>query len=255
MMVSRANRILGSISPHQRRLQKRWRGKGSKRAKAKALSDSWLELSFGWLPLFSDIEDAVKALNEPRTQYARVFGASRHSEVQANNSLSWGVGIGKGAGQYQEITSYDVKYYGEIRARETPQGSKLMDFGLHRREFLPTLWEVIPWSWLVDYFTNVGSIVNALSYASADICWASRVVKTSRKRTASMSFAIVDADNTVQQTYVNIPSSWEAERVQTVRTGTVEVPVPGLTWRMPDSPHRWINLAALAVSKRLRLFY
>lgn len=35
-----------------------------------------------------------------------------------------------------------------------------MTFGLTHAEFMSTLWELIPWSWMVDWFTNFGEIIS-----------------------------------------------------------------------------------------------
>jgi hypothetical protein len=38
--------------------------------------------------------------------------------------------------------------------------------GLHPRNLIPTLWEIMPWSWMIDYFSNVGDIVNSIANGS-----------------------------------------------------------------------------------------
>lgn len=256
MMVDRSKRILASIDPYQRRLKKRWYGKGSKRSRLKLLSDSWLELQFGWLPLFSDIQDAKRALDNPRPQYSRVKGESTSIVPVLQYTTPYNVGIGAAWVHYEEQTSVSVKYYGEIRAYKEPSGAgPLQDFGLHAREFLPTLWEVIPWSFAVDYFTNVGDIVTAISYARTDIRWSASLTRSYRVRKRRMEFE--PWANTAAYSFrVDESSPFEsmAKTSSVKRERGVQVDVPSFRWGLPNLK-QGINLAALAVSRRLRLFH
>lgn len=256
MIVDRSKRILSSIDPYQRRLKRRWYGKGSKRARLKLLSDSWLELQFGWRPLVSDIKDAIYALNNPRPQYSRVKGEGRiHTPVSSYNS-TFNVGIGATQTTTSESTEAYVKYYGEIRAYKDPSGAgPRQDFGLQIREFLPTAWEVIPWSFAIDYFTNVSDIVNAISYAGCNFTWRAKVTKTSRM----IRKTVINATGVSNASYdyrvdVDLPTMSEAKVTSITRRRSVAAEIPSLRWELPDG-RQALNLAALAVSRRLRLFH
>lgn len=255
MMIDRSRRIISSIDPYQRQLKRRWYGKGSKRSRLKLLSDSWLELQFGWLPLISDIEDAHKALNNPRPQYAHVVGSGSDFIIVSRGQVSSGSGIIVHRGSQTESTECEVKYYGQVRAYANPAGGgPMQDFGLHAREFLPTAWEVLPWSFAVDYFTNVGDIVNAIAYAGSNVQWAGKVTTCSRevKRETHM-YGVADTATLMYVTTLSLPFISRVKSSSVARRNEFSVPIPSLLWGIP-SRKQFLNLAALAVSRRLRLF-
>lgn len=253
MMCVRANKMLSMIGPFQRRLRKSWVKSRTKRGKLKTLANSWLELQFGWLPLASDIEDLYKALHNPRPMYKRVvaYGNDGYSEP-----IQYGV-AGSGYTSTQMLTWNDywcqVKYQGLVRVRDSPSGSRLLDFGLGVREFLPTVWEVIPWSFAIDYFTNVSEIVNAISYRSVYVPWVNQTTTMTRtwNRTGRCR---VTGNLFYAQTLQDIPMNLRVTRKRVLRYAQVEVPMPTLTFQLPKLK-QFVNLAALAVSKRLRLAY
>lgn len=255
MMWTRATKMISMISPYQRRLRRRWYAKGSRRARLKALSDSWLELQFGWLPLISDIEDAHKALNNPTPQYKRAKGGPvSHVTIVDRNSGTATVGAITMATEYTETTRYEVTYYGEVKARVEPRASGLQDFGFTVREFLPTAWEVIPWSFAIDYFTNVGDIITAASYANASISWIGKRMISSRIRTRTTTSSPSTSLVAGQRTLIGIASSSRGEARLVRRMPVISVEVPSLSWQLP-SWKQTLNLAALAASRRLRLFH
>jgi len=54
---------------------------------------------------------------------------------------------------------------------DNPLVEDMKTFGFRPEEFVPTAWELIPYSFVVDYFTNVNDIINAWAYRSAGIEW------------------------------------------------------------------------------------
>jgi hypothetical protein len=147
-------------------------------------------------------------------------------------------------------------YSGVIRCRDATQvGSLRRDFGLTVREFLPTAWEVLPWSFAIDYFTNVSEIVDAVSYRDVEIVWAKKTVRRERSRRSSPG--AVYAFNNLGSSFkllTNIPSKWYEKDIRTDRTAISTVEIPPLRFELPGLKQT-INLAALAVSRRLRLAY
>jgi hypothetical protein len=53
-------------------------------------------------------------------------------------------------------------------------------FGFTPSEFVPTAWELMPWSFLVDYFTNIGDILTSSVTDTSSVRWVNRsIIKTS----------------------------------------------------------------------------
>jgi hypothetical protein len=255
MIHDNASAMLQMISPYQQTLLKRFRLKRTKRGKLKTLSDSWLELQYGWLPLISDIESLNKTLNSPGLQTKRVLGQSEYTRLE-NLVVSGGNTFFYA---YDSVaswkTKYQVKYYGSVVARPDPCGAPLSDFGLTCREFVPTLWEVIPWSFAVDYFTNISEMLTALSYAGANIAWSAATRVAERTVSYDASFRPT-ANSATFPEYMLVRSSPSSASVtaRQIRRRSETVPIPGLRFEVP-SPRQALNLAALAVSRRLRLSY
>jgi hypothetical protein len=254
MMFDRASKMIAMIDPHQRRLKKRWRGKGSKRAKLKLLSDSWLELQFGWLPLASDIEDAYHTLQNPVPMFKRVKAYGNYGYALPCSPTSvQGSGINRIEGTVSETHFTQVKFYGEIVARTTNQVEPLQDFGLGVREFLPTLYEILPWSFAFDYFTNIGTIVSSLSYATVVNNWVAQDVIRQKQRKATATGDAFVQNGQTKEVFVNISSSYSMTASDITRSPVTNVPIPSLSFKLPNM---WqvLNLTALAASRRLRLF-
>lgn len=58
-----------------------------------------------------------------------------------------------------------VSYQGAVRLKiGTPRSS--FEFGATFPDFIPAAWELMPWSFLIDYFSNVGQIINSAATAS-----------------------------------------------------------------------------------------
>ncbi|DAD52129.1 maturation protein [ssRNA phage Zoerhiza.3_2] len=153
---------------------------------AKVIADTWLESVYGWAPLLADIDDGAKALANLSTYRApvqhvagmetntqRTVFEMAHAMTPDGNYFFIDV-----FGKKQEIAQ--VKYVGAVKARFGGAGpaAALADFGLTTRNFLPAVWELIPYSFLADYVTNVGQCIEALSFCVSDLVYCARVRKS-----------------------------------------------------------------------------
>lgn len=119
---------------------------------AKGLGSTWLEWHFGWDPLMKDISATVDILNRP------------HFDQRIE---------GKGKTQYRsEIISYGTtfKYFSErvtkVRAKavadvrvSNPNVAMAVQLGLINP--LAIAWELVPYSFLIDWFSNVGAYLQS----------------------------------------------------------------------------------------------
>jgi len=131
-------RSLGISSPSRRRFR------------ATDLSSRWLEVQYGWLPLYSDCYNAAIAFFNLSQNRVIRFSASSHSshEWNSSQSASWyGSGPAKGR----------VKIIAELRELPSVQRS----LGLY--DPLSIAWEVLPWSFVVDWFLPFGSYLANLN--------------------------------------------------------------------------------------------
>ncbi|DAD51846.1 TPA_asm: maturation protein [ssRNA phage Esthiorhiza.4_2] len=186
--------LVGGMQQYLNALRRRKRkGIGHGRRLQKMIADTWLEYVFGWGPLLSDIDSGAQALANATTYRAptkHVIGSAKKSEVVHGTYSD----VISPDNQYYFVsykpitkTEVEVKYIGGVYAKAGGDGisSNLADFGVDMRSFLPTLWELIPYSFLVDYISNVGQFVEGLSFMTSDLIYVTRTLKSTTERWAS----------------------------------------------------------------------
>jgi hypothetical protein len=172
------------------------------------ISNLWLEHSFGWMPLINDIKAAGNAWNHlinSRRNGMRQISASSALNYDLTGTLS---GFQRPGAVYQYVggpylrttrgifrEQHKVRYKGAIYTQvEAPMWEDGMNsFGLTLGQFVPAAWELLPWSFLADYFTNIGDILDASVVDMSNLAWVN--VSTIRK-TSLHGTLEVDAEAT-----------------------------------------------------------
>lgn len=136
----------------------------------RVIAGTYLEATFGWQPLLSDVKDAAIALARlqadrqverfrafgqsedilSRDDYHQtVFGLPYHYETTVRKQTA--ICVFKGA--FQGVTNNELL---------GPSIERLIGLsGFQFRDFVPTVWELIPGSFLADYFSNIGDVLEA----------------------------------------------------------------------------------------------
>lgn len=135
------------------------------------LSGHYLAYNFGVKPLINDVSSAAQALSNVLNKFdePKLIGVA---SFNGGNTYDYGVSeipmernvgfthrvvcdsIWKGV--YKYGATYRSDLYGS-------RSSALKNLGLNENRILPTIYELVPYSWLVDYFTNFGDILEAWS--------------------------------------------------------------------------------------------
>lgn len=228
------------------------RRRGSKSSRLRTLSGLWLEYSFGWKPLIHDLDNAAKALAILQStpdpfMMVKAAGYDRRQVInsitnQAVGVLGWGL---------KNLTYTDaiVKYYGVVDIAIPGKSVGLSTIGARMDEFVPTLWELMPYSFLVDYFTNVGDVLS---------CW-SMGLEGIRFVTRSQVLLVQQNKETVKPYMINPAYNHSIERenpcksesfYRSVTRGPAGSLVPSLEFTIPGFGTKWINLAALAAQRK-----
>lgn len=147
-----AARALG-IPPDSPRVTKivrgrRRRGNVSKKHFASA---TWLELHFGWSPLIGDIYGAMEVLQTPQFGQIKAVGSASEPFV-SQQWLSWIRRFASG--------TFGTRYEGVFQI-DNPNAFLADRMGLTNPATI--LWELVPFSFVVDWFTNVGQVLGALN--------------------------------------------------------------------------------------------
>jgi len=124
------------------------------RKKGKSLSGLWLEYHFGWEPLLADIFAGIGALGRDFHSNVLSGGAKndRLSIVKTTNAST-------GENTYdQQNTVTSVRQRCRIRV-VNPNATLLNDLGLANP--VSVVWETIPFSFVVDWFSTAGAVMSA----------------------------------------------------------------------------------------------
>ncbi|UUW21354.1 MAG: maturation protein [Sanya fiers-like virus 33] len=136
-------------------------------SKSKSFADNWLKLQFGYKPIVSDMVNAAKAFTDLQKKpkpvvtvygYGEKSGLS-FSSVQSTglpNPMSWGLDL-----------KWFIKHHWTFKSRigyvieaDSPVLPTLTSLGLTNP--LATAWELAPFSFVVDWFANVGECLSSL---------------------------------------------------------------------------------------------
>jgi hypothetical protein len=225
---------------------------------SRALSDTWLEHAFGWVPLANDIGDAVIAGVRLSRRQPRVRFHGYGEEELNPNVLETNVSFGSSPWSMRWTTSllqhHSVRIYGAVRLElDSPGASAFEEYGFTPKDFAPALWEAIPYSFLVDYFSNVGDVVNALSFPKTDIAWCARTFVNASIRDSTRA-RIVQTGSTTEtlstrwELLERTPSTVHWSRRLVDRIEYNDLPLPQLRFEIPGSKDwkKWLNIGALA---------
>jgi hypothetical protein len=174
------------------------RGKGSNSSKRRAIANTYLEATFGWQPLIHDCKDLAKTIGRLcyESDRVRLRGYGQNTgqavqEVQASNLYSMWVNINR-----IDTAEFQVVYRGFLRGPRyeagSPPAERIVSMaGFDLRSFVPTLWELTPYSFLVDYFTNIGDVLQALSTDVSGVhgLWVTEIYESRREINIAPDFA------------------------------------------------------------------
>lgn len=216
--------------------------------------DTWLEYSFGWRPLIADIDNAITSfynsdLVKPIFQMVKASGKYENRGDVSSRLQNMGYGFWTSWINAHVLTT-QVKYYGIYRS--TGSGvSNGHSYGFSPWEFVPTLWELIPYSFLVDYFTNIGNIISSWSYRFLGADWAAKGTKFEHSCTTGAVRTFYNPDYYDPSLYNHWlsgdPGSSTLRHRKLFREPSVYLALPSLECHVPGMDSlKWINIAALS---------
>lgn len=135
------------------------RGKG-----LKAITDTWLEYRYGVMPLLSDI-DALRQLGQKQLNINSDINVKRSSLKVVTTPYSVSRFKGLQCGSSYAIGTRSVKQETIYRATSLYMCNltTAANLGLDASSIPATLWELVPYSFVVDWFIDVGSWIKAIT--------------------------------------------------------------------------------------------
>lgn len=214
--------------------------KPKKDLSAKDLANLHLGASFGWLPLFDDAQklmDVAKYIHRRMGELDRLHSSKglRRSlnldEQFAQASASYLIADGAGTLMNVSRERYThARKWGTIRwkPRSSPgynpnDAATISDIrrvvlGLTPEGLLQGAWDLVPWSWVVNWFTNAHSVVmgysNFIPADSSNICLMTQYTTTDEHRPSNIANGISGGTGSVSFTEktrsVNVAASLTA---------------------------------------------
>jgi len=118
------------------------------------IADNWLSYRYGVRPLIHDAQSLMKAMNEsdrrPKRRTARGFASDQNYDSASYISGTYSANV-----QVDTQTTRNVKVRAGIlyEVTTTLENNK---YGTSLSDILPAAWEAIPFSFVADWFANVG---------------------------------------------------------------------------------------------------
>lgn len=255
-----AEALRNGVDAYVRNARKAYRKAANSKAAAKALSNTWLEHAFGWRPLLSDVDDAMKALARQNTLIVEVVSSFASADGYANrgsdtNGLAGFFLVMQRL--YRTKYSNFVRYKGAVGWESGNKASSWREnWGLTLDNFAPTVWELIPYSFLVDYFTNIGDIIDTASFGTVNLRWGTKAAVSKAELEVHVDFAMTDnppstKNGRVTSRHVSVPKLSQSSFVRTP-IGGVSVGIFDFQFRCPGvGSTKWLNIGALAAGRKL----
>lgn len=250
-----AEALRRGIDDYYRTVKKRIRRHGRSK---RLIQDTWLEYVFGWAPLVNDAKDALKLATADTNVVRKKIRSDECTErldvTKTNNQFTYGHTRAKWTHVHQGEVMVKIK--GAVSANMGNPGFP-EQCGLSWSNFLPTIWELIPYSFLFDYFTNIGTVIDGISTGKILLDWGCKITR----KQASVLIDGVTLDQAYLDSFKPIGGRTSgfatgggvaATRTELVRQymNQVSVGLGDFAFKLPGSGTKWLNIAALAKLRR-----
>lgn len=251
MILGARRSLFNKLRAFQSGAKKRARGRRTEAGKKKAVAETWLEYSFGWAPLIGDVKNLANAAAATVGGSSRSFSVSGYGEdtnvldqaLQVN--MGFGGMVGNALCLRRDRAVSRCWYKGAMNVDVKDPGRFTSQFGLTMDNWLPSIWELVPWSFAVDYFTGLGDFISSLTFPTSTLRYYVRtrkhqVIRELYNPTCSKS----SYSHAIDLEYDATPPEASAQSGSIVR----DVPELLIRWpslRIPGYKEAYINLAAL----------
>lgn len=129
------------------------------------LAGLWCEMRFGWRPLLSTLEGVITSLSDPNLGKEKriTYRASENVElqdIQTNTRYDSAGGTTSSPAYFTTETRYEGRFRAGILLAERYDLAESLGLSV---DFVPiAVWDLIPLSFIVDRFVNVGNFIRSL---------------------------------------------------------------------------------------------
>lgn len=219
----------------------------------KDVSDQYLQFTFGIQPLLNDIESFLSVIADRgiRREVIRVSVKSQTISVEDHkwNTLQSSGDITSDLTKTVKIKSRVVGVVEWERPGVSVTNITARDLGLSLREVVPALWELLPYSFLIDYFVNVSDVLNTVFYADMKFVYAWTSTKYDQSYVYRLNGVTGKGGFTVDRADFGAPLSIGVIYFERVETNPFQA---GIRVRLPPIGRKWLNIFALTAQRLLR---
>ena len=208
MVATRASQLARAISAVRRGwlvdaaeiLGKGYTSRARKLSKRRSAADNWLELNFGWAPLYGDIHAAVEALASTPESFRINASGKQLVQDQSWSGKYPGYKIG-----FDAVMLKTIRLSGQMTS-VNPDTLLLSQLGLVNPAAVA--WDLVPFSFVVDWFIPVNKFINSMT-ADLGITLGHGSASYRLKKSYS-SYTIYDSqdDQQYNQMYVGQLDEW-----------------------------------------------
>lgn len=261
MIRNPASALRDGISAYLKRARRlrREHGRRNPHSLRKVLSNTWLEYVYGLVPLVEDLKSATEAYAKLKSEVETVRAFGKGSAETKTPAVT-GLGGHSNYIRFNQVVKYSQKTTcrvkgvckADLQGINTTAADRLRTvLGFNLQDFIPTIWELIPNSFIVDMFSNVGDILNSGYGLTSEWVWTSKSeINESVKEVARYAdYGKIAALTSGHATVSESPGSPLVMSIKSYSRGIPELRLPRLVFEIPSSPWSWANLAALISSK------
>lgn len=232
MILRRAHQIdqkVQHLINNPQRYKKRVRRSRGPSTDTQQLGNASLEVQFGWLPLVKDLNALIEQLGKVTIPPVKVRGTARETVFN-----TWA-----DTRKHQFAGVRRVSVVSQVRV-DNPNAWLLRQLGL--TTVAPTAWDWVPWSWVVNMFTNMNVLLGQFT-------WESGLLVEQRSTTYSLR-----GIQWVSRNYPKSPGTSVECQYRVVRRERLLVNPPPVLFRFrwPHDPLWAAQIAISAVAQRVR---
>ena len=220
----------------------------------KNIADAWLEYSFALSPLLSDIDEllALAETVSERNQHETIKGygvkQSATDVVSAGSTGTTGLTVRYEVIEIDKVQSIircglTKEFLTEVRGVADIYRNSIDDLFT-----IPSMfWERLPWSFLYDYFVNIGDLVGSAAVSQSGIAWTSNTTIRSKEIRRIAGAPYISRPDLISQIGA-YQTKMVVYGVRSVTRTSTFAGIPPVVVHLPGSKLQYANMLALLIN-------
>lgn len=112
---------------------------------------------------------------------------------------------------------------------------------------IPTAWEMLPWSFLIDYVSNIGDVISANLVSMENVAWVYKVTRRSARKSTNLlgSKGYIKPADAYYWKFDSGSDYRETSSIVEVKREAASIPFGELRFSLPEKESQFKNMAAL----------